>query len=918
MSEKKKKLFLIDAMGVIFRAYYALGKSPRITSKGFNTSAIFGFVTALYEVIKKEKPTHIGVAFDSHGPTIRHAEYEQYKAQRDNTPEDIIANLPYIFKILNAWKIPVLMLNGYEADDIIGTFAKKAEQEGFITYMMTSDKDYGQLVSDNIFVYRPPRMGNSTAILGVNEICQTYDIQTPEQLIDILGIWGDAVDNIPGIKGIGEVGAKKLIKQFGSIENMLANVESIESQSIKAKVKANAENALLSKSLATIMLDVPLKFDAHELELQPPDATELKSIFDELEFRTLEKRIFTDLSLQIVPQNQSKTNKQPDLFSAFDNTENQNNLPKKNTIAPKVASKYHTITKLENIPSLVQKILQSKAFSFYLPTHTGNPLEENLLGIAIALNLREAFYIPLSNNREQAKKFLAEFVAVFESQHILKITHDWKNAIRFLKKYNIYPKGNKFDTLLAHYLLDPDIHHHAIEDIMYAYLDNKDLYLQESDSFKDNVCQKADILLQLQPILERQLETKNALHLFENIEMPLVEILASMEDEGVCIDVPFLQEYSAVLQEKITQIQSEIYQMAGQSFNIASPKQLGLILFEKLQIIDNAKLTKSKQYQTGEEVLVKLEKKHPIVEQILRFRTLSKLKSTYVDSFPALVNPKTGRLHTLFNQAVTSTGRLSSSNPNLQNIPIRGEDGREIRKAFIPRNENYVLLSADYSQIELRLAAAMSEDENMLEAFKNGQDIHKATAARIYNIPPEEVTDDMRRIAKTVNFGILYGISAFGLSERLNIPRKEANELINQYFEKYPKIREYIDKQAEFATQNGYVETLMKRRRYLHNIKSANNNLRTFDQRNAVNAPVQGSAADLIKIAMIHIYNELRKRNLQSSILLQVHDELVLDVHKSELEEVKALVSDKMCNAMQLAVPLEIEINYGNNWLEAH
>jgi len=932
MANPNKKLFLIDAMAIIFRAYYALNKNPRINSKGLNTSAILGFTNSLYDIIKNEKPTHIAVAFDSHGPTVRHADFADYKANRDNTPEDIVLSLPYIKEIICAFGIPVVELVGYEADDIIGTLAKNAEQEGFTTFMMTSDKDYGQLVSDNIFIYKPAHLGNTHSIVGVKEVCEKYNIKSPEQLIDILGLWGDSVDNIPGVKGIGEVGAKKLIAEFGSIENLLANIDRVKNDKLREKIKADSENALISKLLATIILDVPIALDFSELTYISPDTDRLKAVFDDLEFKALSQRIFSDLNLQ---QSDINIGKQPisnvGLFASFDEiSASETTVIEQNEHSIHSTDKnYILINTIEAVQSLAKRISTCKSFCFDTETDGLDSLQCRLVGLAIACQAKESFYIHFPVNKEDTIQWLKLLAPVFGDEKIEKVAQNLKFDAKILLSYGITLKGKLFDTMLAHYILEPEMRHNlelmATSYLNYNMVSYEDLVGKNQtiadihpEKVKDYACEDADITLQLKELFAKKLKKQNLESLFETIEMPLVPVLASMETAGIRVDIPFLQQYSTVLQKQVENTQKEIFNLANEEFNIASPKQLGTILFEKLRIIENAKLTKSKQYQTGEEVLQKLEHKHPIVKKILEYRGLTKLKSTYVDAFPNLVNPVTGRIHTQFNQAVTATGRLSSSNPNLQNIPIRNEEGRKIREAFIPADDEHILLAADYSQIELRLVAALSGDESMLDAFYNGDDIHAATAAKIYNVDIENVTREMRRNAKSVNFGIVYGISAFGLSEQLNIARKEATNIIEQYFTKYPKIQQYIDNQVAFARQHGYVETLMKRRRYLRNINSANGNLRGFDERNAINAPIQGSAADMIKAAMIAIFNEIQSRKLQSVMILQVHDELVFDVVRSELEQMQEIVRHQMVSAMTLAVPIEIDMKAGGNWLEAH
>ncbi len=925
MKQSQKKLYLIDAMALIYRAYYALNKNPRINSKGQNTSAILGFTNSLYEIIKKEKPSHIAVAFDTYGPTLRQVDFADYKANRESTPEDIIQSLPYIRSIIEGFKIPILELMGYEADDIIGTIAKKAEKENFTIYMVTTDKDYGQLVSDNIFMYKPAHMGNGISILGVNEICDKYNIQYPEQLIDLLGLWGDASDNIPGIKGVGEKTAIKLIAEFGSIESLINNVEKISNDKLRLKVEEGTEIAILSKSLATILLDAPIDFDEKQFEHKDPDFTILKSIFDELEFKTLAERIFADFSLK-------KKNSTTAIPSLFSEEEIQDKKHFSEYSIYNTEHDYQLIDTFEQLELLKQTLEKTSSFCFDTETDSLDIINTNMIGLAIAIEIHKAFYIQFPNTYDETYRWIQILKPVFENNNIQKIAQNLKFDMQVLARYQVGIKGNNFDTMLAHYIIEPEMRHN-LDLLAKSYL-NYNTITYESlvgkgaksttlnklpiEKTKDYACEDADITLQLFHILDKQLKETGSDDLFNKVEMPLVPVLASMEQKGVRIDIDFLKSYSEELYQKSQKIENQIITYAGESFNISSPKQLGVILFEKLKIIENAKLTKTKQYQTGEEVLQKLKNKHPIVPLILDYRGLIKLKSTYADAFPNLVNQQTKRIHTSFNQTITATGRLSSSNPNLQNIPIRNDEGREIRKAFIPANDEFTLLAADYSQIELRLMATMSQDESMFESFCNGEDIHAATASKIYSIPLQEVTREMRRNAKTVNFGIIYGISAFGLSERLDILRKEAAVIISQYFDKYPKIKQFMENQKAFARQHGYVETLLKRRRYIRDIHSNNSIIRGVAERNAINAPIQGSAADMIKLAMIKIYNEIQKRNLRSSIIIQVHDELVLEVYKPELEEIKAIVYDGMINAMPITVPLEVDMKSGNNWLEAH
>ena len=940
MERREKTLFLIDAMSLIFRAYYALNKNPRLTSNGINTSAILGFTNALYDIIKKESPTHVAVAFDSHGPTVRHAEFEQYKAQREATPDEIVSSLPYIHAILQAFGIPILALPGYEADDIIGTFAKNAEQNGFTTFMMTTDKDYGQLVSENIYIYKPERNSKGYSIVGVPEICEKYAIQDPEQLIDILGIWGDAVDNIPGIKGVGEVGAKKLIQEFGSIENMIAKVDTIKNEKLRQKIKEGEESALISKHLATIILDVPLEFDEQAMRFDHGNKEQLRKVFAELEFKVLAQKFLNDeaLSKHFLPDKNTtiSNNTSPSLFDGLEEKETtQSNTlfdlseeaSDSDTSFDKNTQHYTLINDKEKAIALAEQLQKTNLFSFMT---ISAPAAEttNVSALAFSFQQNEAFCLILPQAKADKDDWLQLFAPVFANEHIEKTAYNIKEEIKVLNTCHIDIIGKCFDTLLAHYVLEPESRH-QMEALCQFYLNYQMSDFDgavkktgigniDKDSLTKYAGEFVDKNLQLREKLLQQMQEKDALHLFADIEMPLSVVLANMEQEGVRIDVDFLHSYSQVLQERIDKIQADIYQMSGMVFNIASPKQLGEVLFDHMKIINNAKLTKSKQYQTGEDVLQKLVGKHPIINEILDYRSLTKLKSTYVDSFPMLVSKADGRVHGQFNQAVTATGRLSSSNPNLQNIPIRTEEGKEMRRAFVAKNADYTLLAADYSQIELRIVAVLAQDENMMNAFYNGEDIHTATAARIFAVDADKVEKAQRRIAKTVNFGILYGMSAFGLSERLQISRKEAGELIEQYFSQYPRIRKYIDSQIVYAREHGYVETLMHRRRYLKNINNANANLRHFDERNAVNAPIQGSAADLIKVAMVNVFDDLRRQHLQSKIILQVHDELVLDVYLPELQRVKDIVRHNMTTAVNLPIPLTIDMNTGSNWLEAH
>jgi len=926
---ESKKLFLLDAMALIYRAYFALNKNPRINSKGLNTSAILGFALTLFDVLQKEKPTHIGVAFDTMAPTHRHDGFVDYKANRQEMPEDLAKSIPYVKRLIEAFRIPVLYCDTFEADDVIGTLAKRAEKEGFIIYMMTPDKDFGQLVSENIFIYKPARMGNKPEIMGVKEVCEKYEIQRPEQVIDILGLWGDASDNIPGIPGIGEMWAKKLIAQYGSVETVIENADKLKGK-MAENVREFAAQGLESKMLATIILDVPVEWNEKHLELCDPDMDALNELFAELEFKTFGARVFAYFQHQPAGSGNTISTGQQDLFSH--RVEVESTLKTIQNTNPK----YHLTETGSKRTRLIEDIKEKKHFCFDTETTGLDTNNSELVGMSFALNAGEAFYIPLPSNYEKALEIVKEFKDVFEDEEIVKTGQNMKFDISMLKWYDVEVKGKLFDTMLAHYLIEPD-QRHGMDFLSETYLGYKPISFEELNGKKagknpdmrqvqdtrlnelvNYAAEDADITLQLREKLEPLLSENSTLPLFEEIEMPLVQVLASMEAEGVKLDVGALKDYSGQLLEEILIVEKEIYDLAGGNFNISSPKQLGIILFDRLKIADNPKKTKTKQYSTGEDILSRLEKKHPIVSKILDYRSLTKLKSTYVDSLPLLVNPRDERIHTSYNQAVAATGRLSSTNPNLQNIPIRTEKGREIRKAFIPRNDDYTLLSSDYSQIELRIIAGLSQDPAMVEAFNAGLDIHTATAAKVYGVNLEEVTKDMRRNAKTVNFGIVYGISAFGLSDQLNIPRSEAADIINQYFKQYAGVKEYMDQTIRFARENGYVVTIKGRRRYLRDINSGNATIRGFAERNAINAPIQGSSADMIKIAMINIHNELIKRKLKTRMILQVHDELVFDVFKPELAEVTVMVEEKMKHAIELNVPIVVDMNNGNSWLEAH
>lgn len=928
----QKKLFLLDGMALMYRAHFALSKNPRFTSGGINTSAVMGFANTLLDVLKKEKPSHIAVVFDTEAPTERHIEFESYKAQRQSMPEDLAAAMPYVMRLIEGFNIPIIVSDGYEADDIIGTLAKKAEKEGFQVYCMTPDKDFAQLVSENIFIYKPARMGNGMEILGVKEVLEKWEIEHVHQVIDILGLWGDAVDNIPGIPGIGEKTAKALIKQYGSVENIIAN-----SADLKGKQRENVENfaeqGILSKKLATIILNVPIEFDEERFELTSPIKEILEPLFGELEFRTLGKRVFGDEFS--VTEARAVSGQQGDLFAQpveVIRTDEDVPLLASSTIENTEHNYILVNTEAEH-KQLLSQLMEQESVSFDTETTGTDANLVDLVGLSFSFKIHEAFYVPLPENREEVIKILSFYKPFFENEAIEKVGQNIKYDMLILKWYGISIKGKLFDTMLAHYLIDPDTRHN-MDVLSENYLGYTPISITKLIGSKgksqltmrdvpvekvlDYAAEDADVTLQLSQIFKSKLHVLNATKLAEEIENPLIYVLADVEKEGIKIDSEALKNYSSELEIEIRKFEQIVYEKAGVKFNIASPKQLGEVLFDKLQLDPKAKKTKTGQYQTGEDVLVALASKSDIVKDILDFRQLQKLKSTYVDALPLLVNPKTGRVHTSFNQAVAATGRLSSNNPNLQNIPIKTERGREVRKAFIPRDENHIILSADYSQIELRVIAHISQEANMIEAFINNIDIHTATAAKVYGIPIEEVDSNQRRNAKAVNFGIIYGQSAFGLSQNLGIPRKEAAEIIEQYFAQYPGIKKYMSDTMNFARENGYVETIMGRRRYLRDINSANQTVRGFAERNAINAPIQGSAADMIKIAMIRIHKEMIEKNLQSKMTLQVHDELVFDVLKSEKEVMKELIVNHMKNAIQLSVPVVVEIGEGKNWLEAH
>ncbi|WP_281979553.1 DNA polymerase I [Tenacibaculum mesophilum] len=937
----QKRLFLLDAYALIFRGYYAFIKNPRINSKGLDTSAIMGFTNSLLDVIKREKPDYLAVCFDKGGSTDRVEAFEDYKANRQETPEAIRLAVPYIEKILGAMNIPAIVKEGYEADDIIGTLAKKAEKEGLHTYMVTPDKDFAQLVSDNIFMYRPPRMGNGYEKWGVEEVKTKFGVENPLQVIDFLGMMGDSVDNIPGLPGVGEKTAKKFLAAYGSMEGLFENTHELKGK-MREKVEANQELGLLSKKLATIMLDVPVELELDKLVFEQPNVEATKEIFTELEFRRLTEnflKTFAPSEETTAVVEKPKTTKtsaagQFDLFAApgggsatkdtningFKTIENTNHF-------------YQLIDTPLSRKLLLEKLMQQNSVCFDTETTGLKALEVELIGIAFSWEAGKGYYVSFPEDQEETKVILEEFRPFFEAVNIEKIGHNLKYDIKVLSNYNMPVKGNLFDTMIAHYLINPDMRHN-MDVLAETYLNYQPVSITELIGKKgknqlsmrqvelpkqtEYAVEDADITYQLKEHFSKELESGNVTKLFNEVETPLVSVLTAMEIEGINLDTDFLKTLSKALSKDISQLEQNIYEQAGEEFNIASPKQLGPILFDKLKLVDKPKKTKTGQYSTAEDVLSYLAKDHQIVADILEYRQYKKLQSTYVDALPNEINPKTGRVHTVYAQAVAATGRLSSNNPNLQNIPIRTKRGQEVRKAFIPRNEDYVLLAADYSQIELRIIAALSEEETMIKAFQHGEDIHASTAAKVFNVPIEEVTREQRSNAKTVNFGIIYGVSAFGLSNQTDLSRKEAKELIDTYYATYPKLRNYISKQVDFAREHGYVETVLHRRRYLKDINSRNAIVRGAAERNAVNAPIQGSAADIIKLAMINIYKRFEQENFKSKMLLQVHDELVFDAHKDELDIIKPIIKQEMENAFKMSVPLDVEIDTGANWLEAH
>lgn len=952
------KLFLLDAYALIYRAYYAFIKSPRINSKGFNTSAVLGFVNTLEDVLKKENPTHIGVAFDPAGPTFRHEAYEQYKAQREETPEAIRLSVPIIKDIIRAYRIPILEVSGYEADDVIGTLATEAGRRGITTYMMTPDKDYGQLVSDYVFMYRPKYGDKEFEVMGIEQVKAKFDIQSPAQVIDMLGLMGDSSDNIPGCPGVGEKTAQKLIAQYGSIENLLSHTDELKG-ALKTKVETNRKMIEFSKFLATIKIDVPIALNMDELKREEPNEEELRKIFEEMEFRTLIDRVFNrekktasasaaskshgnaqgslfgdqpSLFDQPSPSSSSQASSQGNLFAEFEDENTGSGNYSNLACLENLKYDYQLVDTEEKRVDLIQKLLTKETFSLDTETTGTDPITAKLVGMSFSYAENQAFYVPIPAEQEEAQKIVTEFRPVFEKAGALKVGQNIKYDMLVISNYGVEVCGPLFDTMVAHYVLQPELRHN-MDYLAEIYLHYQTIHIEEligpkgksqknmrdlpPEAIYKYACEDADVTLKLKHALEKELKEQGAEKLFYEIEMPLVPVLAYMERNGVRVDTEALKQTSEHFTARMNQIEEEVHRLAGTDFNIASPKQVGEVLFDKLHIVEKAKKTKTGQYVTSEEVLESLRGKHEIVGKILEHRGLKKLLGTYIDALPLLINPETGKIHTSFNQTVTATGRLSSSNPNLQNIPIRNEDGKEIRKAFIPE-DGCEFFSADYSQIELRIMAHLSGDKNMIEAFREGDDIHAATAAKVYKIAIEDVTREQRSKAKTANFGIIYGISVFGLAERMNVPRQEAKELIDGYFETYPQIKEYMEKSIERARANGYIETIFGRKRFLPDINSRNAVVRGYAERNAINAPIQGSAADIIKVAMIKIFQRFQSESIRSKMILQVHDELNFSVVPEEKEKVQQIVMEEMEKAYLMQVPLKADCGWGNNWLEAH
>ena len=926
----EKKLFLLDGMALVYRAFFAFNQNPRITSTGLNASAMFGFTNTLLDVLNKQKPTHIAVVFDTDKPTDRHLEYEKYKAHREEMPEDLRRSLPYIQRIIEGFNIPVIMHDGFEADDIIGTFALQAADLGFEVFMMTPDKDFGQLVREHVYIYKPGRMGNPDEVMGVPEVLKKWEVERVDQVIDILGLWGDSVDNIPGVPGVGEKTAKKLIQEFGNVENILANTDKLKG-AMKDKFENHREQAIMSKRLATINTAVPVELHPEDLILKSPDEERLREVFTELEFRTMMKRVFGD---------NGQPNGTPAAPQAAPLQGSLFDIPSDAAPAPVESFKTIENTRHDYIlchtPELIEQVIaeMEAAGEFCFDTETTGlvAFEADIVGLALSCKAHKAYYIPFPRDFEAAREQFGRFKKLFAGSN-LKIAQNIKYDLMVLQRYGVEVAEPWFDTMLAHYLVEPDMRHN-MDILAESYLHYRPVSIEtligkkgagqlsmaviDVEKVKDYAAEDADITLQLKQKLEPEVHNRKVEKVFTGLEMPLVRVLAAMEQEGVKVDTAFLAEYSRELTRQSLDLQIRIHTLAGEEFNISSPQQVGKVLFDKLKLADKPKTTKTGQYQTDEETLLGLAGEHEIVQRILDFRQLQKLKGTYVDALPQLVNARTGRVHTSFNQAVAATGRLSSQNPNLQNIPIRTELGKEVRRAFVPRDEHHVLLSADYSQIELRVIAHVSKDEGMMEAFRQGIDIHTATAARVWGVPLEDVDKDMRRKAKTVNFGIIYGISSFGLSQRVGISRKEAKEIIDNYFEKFPGIKKYMDETIQFARDHGYVETILGRRRYIRDINSRNATVRGFAERNAINAPIQGSAADMIKLAMIRIHEWLEKEHPKTKMILQVHDELLFDVPKSEVDAIAPKIKGLMAGALPLDVPVEVEYGTGANWLEAH
>ncbi len=919
------KLFLLDAYALIYRSYYAFIKNPRINSKGLNTSAIVGFVNTLQEVLTKEQPTHIGVAFDPHGPTFRSEAYPAYKAQREATPEDIRKAVPIIKDLLKAWNIPILQVDGFEADDVIGTLATKAGQQGIETYMLTPDKDYGQLVSDHVFIFRP-RHGGGYETMGPEEVKQKYGIPSTTAVIDLLALMGDSADNFPGCPGVGEKTAVKLINEFGTVEEMLERVDEIKG-ALKTKVETHVDDIKLSKFLATIKTDVPIELNMQELKLSEPNEAELGKLLEELEFKSLANKILKKPEKVVKP-----VNGQLDLFAEFAPTSTESTEFSSFETLKTVAHEYKLVENEEDLKKLYDYFLTKPFLVLDTETTSTVAIDAELVGLSFSVKEHEAFYVPVPAEREKAQQVVDIFKPLYENEQILKIGQNLKYDLEVLHNYGVELKGQLWDTMIAHYLIQPELHHN-MDYMAEIYLHYQTIHIDEligpkgkgQRSMRDldptlvyeYACEDADITLQLKNKLEPELKQHDCEDLFYNIEMPLMPVLAEMEMNGVCLDTASLAETSKQFTTRMNEIEQRIYELAGQQFNIASPKQVGEILFDKLKIVEKAKKTKTGQYVTSEEVLQQLKNKHEIVADILEHRGLKKLIGTYIDALPKLINPRTGHIHTSFNQTITATGRLSSSDPNLQNIPIRGEDGKEIRKAFIPE-PGCLFFSADYSQIELRVMAHLSDDANMIRVFQEGKDLHAATAANIYKKPIEEVTRDERTKSKRANFGIIYGITVFGLAERLDIPRDEAKMLIDGYFDTFPQVHDYMEKSKDVARQQGYVTTLFGRRRYLPDINSANSVVRGFAERNAINAPIQGTAADIIKVAMIHIFQRFKAEGVKSKMILQVHDELNFSVYPDEKEKVEHIVIEEMQNAFHMSVPLVADSGFGDNWLEAH